>query len=154
RQTATGVLLCDIKLDSTDLGDDDLISSLLLIVNPASTSFAPIAAATAEVTIPSDAYLLLGLAYMVRNKPGDNANAVTYMTKLGGTPFNSNFIFQSKIGMNISNPEAHALMAMAYFYTGDETSSRSQLSIARGLDPNGQYSAVAEVSSALTIIGF
>ncbi|MDD5089766.1 MAG: hypothetical protein PHQ23_02515, partial [Candidatus Wallbacteria bacterium] len=53
RQTATGVLLCDIKLDSTDLGDDDLISSLLLIVNPASTSFAPMAAATAEVTIPS-----------------------------------------------------------------------------------------------------
>lgn len=153
RQGAAGSLLCEVKTGSKELSGDDLIASLVLITNPATSSFSPLHAGTSEVTIPPDAYLLLGIAYMTRNKAGDNAKALDVMLKIGGSPFNQNFVFSSQIGMDVTNAEAHALLAMAYFYNDNQSGSSSQLSIARSLDPSASYQLVTEIGNAITVMG-
>ncbi|MDD2714600.1 MAG: hypothetical protein PHW04_01765 [Candidatus Wallbacteria bacterium] len=153
REAATGSLYCDVKLGNLDLGSDSLVNSLLQITNKNSTTFAPEYAVTAEVRIPLDAHLLLGIAYMVRNKSGDNDKAVSSLQQLGGSTFNANFTFNTEIGLSVTNPEAHALLSMAFFYAGNKDSSSSQLAIAKTLDADGQYLMVSEISNALAIMG-
>jgi len=131
-----------------------MISSLLSIVNP-SQSFSPKYTTTEVITIPDDAYLLLDLCYLVRNKIGDEANALKYLQYLGGgsSNFDPNFVYSTEIGLNISNAEAHSLIAMAYFYNGKTSDSSTLLSIANSLDPSGNYKLVSEISTALKTFG-
>jgi len=154
RLAYTGINYCNLKLSNISLGDDSMINDLLSITDR-NQSFSSSHTTAEVISIPKDAYMLLGLCYLVRNKIGDEVNALKYLQELGGgsSNFDDNFKFETEIGLGISNAEAHSLIAMAYFYNGDSSKSLLQLSIAKSLDPNGNYELVTEIDTALSTMG-
>ncbi|MCO4782649.1 MAG: hypothetical protein KC646_10035 [Candidatus Cloacimonetes bacterium] len=70
----------------------------------------------------------------------------------GIDPNNSNFTFYDRYKIGVSNAEAHALLAYAYFVKGDRTKANAQMSIASNLDAQYSGTTVDQIAEILQFI--
>ncbi|MBI4863328.1 MAG: hypothetical protein HY815_24140, partial [Candidatus Riflebacteria bacterium] len=57
-----------------------------------------------------------------------------------------------KYGVGIKNAEVHAMLAYAMFVAGDQTGSKTQIGIARRLDPNYNNTNVGQIINVISFI--
>jgi hypothetical protein len=82
--------------------------------------------------------------------PTDILNAIALIE--GIDPGNPNFTYVDKFGIGITNAQVHALLAYAYFVSGNQGDSKTQLSIATTLDPNFATNNVGQIINVISFI--
>ncbi|PCJ19832.1 MAG: hypothetical protein COB02_06500 [Candidatus Cloacimonadota bacterium] len=78
------------------------------------------------------------------------SEAVTVLE--GIDPNNSNFTFFDRYNIGVSNAEAHALLAYAYFVKGDRTKANVQIKVASDLDAQFSGTTVDQIAEILQFI--
>ncbi|MBF0542956.1 MAG: hypothetical protein HQM08_00910 [Candidatus Riflebacteria bacterium] len=100
-----------------------------------------------------EARIGLASAIIRRGQKSGFTQAVTLLEQVGLV--NTSFRFQSTHSIGVSNAEAHALLAFAYFWrggVGDQDKARSQISTARTEDGSSD-SSVAQIYKTLQDMG-
>lgn len=101
---------------------------------------------------PSQPEALVGLAGALISK-GERTNideAVTLLEKLSSGV--GNFTFVDRYNVGVTNAEAHAMLAYAYFVQGNRAKADEQISIARDLDSQFAGTPVDQIDEILSFI--
>ena len=98
-------------------------------------------------TTSNDANLGYAGVLISRGKDGDYKNAVSLLETININNLDQTYVSEYKL--DISSAQAHALMGIAYYYTGDNKNAKAQIEKAKSADVTEGTSAVSKIASAI-----
>jgi tetratricopeptide (TPR) repeat protein len=98
-------------------------------------------------TTSNDANLGYAGVLISRGKDGDYKNAVSLLEGINIQNLDQTYISEYKL--DISSAQAHALLGIAYYYTGDNKSAKAQIEKAQSTDITEGGSPVSKIASAI-----
>jgi len=97
----------------------------------------------------NDANLGYAGVLISRGKEGDYKNAVALLEAINVHNLDQTYISDYKL--DISSAQAHALMGIAYYYTGDNKNAKAQIEKAKSTDITEGTSAVSKIANAILV---
>jgi tetratricopeptide (TPR) repeat protein len=95
----------------------------------------------------NDGNVGLAAVYLSRGAENDYAESVKLLENIGLKNLDAQYVSEYKL--DISSADAHALMSIAYYYTGKVEDAVKQIKKAKALDYNISYSPVGKVAEAM-----
>ncbi len=127
-----GLGWCHVKLSGSQAGIDQFRQALQLNTNQ------------------NDARVGLAGALISKGSKEDIQEAITLLEGLDAG--NANFVYNDVNKVGVSNAEAHAMLAYAYFVQGNRTKSNEQIRIASDLDSQFSGTPVDQIAEVLKFI--
>ncbi|HNY10798.1 MAG TPA: tetratricopeptide repeat protein [Candidatus Wallbacteria bacterium] len=95
----------------------------------------------------NDANLGYAGVLISRGKEGDYKNAVSLLEAININNLDQAYV--SEYTLDISSAQAHALMGIAYYYTGNNKNAKAQIEKAKSTDVTDGTSAVSNIANAI-----
>lgn len=150
----TALVYCRSKFSPTSTNFLDLTTPTAI-----ETIKSTITESTGSASVPGDARVLLASTYLAQDSGLQTSSnirgAISELEKLGisGSTFDPSFTYKPQLGIGITDAEAHAMLAFAYYLNDNPSGADNQLDIAISRDPTLSSDFLKNVKDILTILG-